>query len=342
MTTAFVPGIELARSFHDDVVGPILADELPGVPYSAALLGEGSEVLGFDTARSTDHDWCPRVQVFLDRPTARQHARRLVDVFAKRLPATWRGHPTAVVHSQERDLPPRHRIVVTDVGSWATALLGFDPRAGIAQADWLSTPTQRLAEFTGGAVFHDGLVELASARAALAWYPDDLWRHVLACQWRRIAQEEAFPGRCAEVGDELGSAVVTARLVRDLMRLCLLMRRRYPPYGKWLGTAFARLPDQGDLPARLRDALSATDWPTRERHLTAAYENVAARHNELGLTEPLPTNTRPYFGRPFQVIEADRFVRALGVTGPLTGAVDQFVDSTDALGDHHLLRRIIT
>ncbi|HWD74857.1 MAG TPA: DUF4037 domain-containing protein, partial [Solirubrobacteraceae bacterium] len=47
-------------------------------------------------------------------------------------------------------------------------------------------------------------------------------------------------GRCAEAGDELGSAVVTARLARDLMRLCLLMRRRYPPYSKWLGTAFAR------------------------------------------------------------------------------------------------------
>jgi len=42
---------------------------------------------------------------------------------------------------------------------------------------------------------------------------------VLACQWRRISQEEPFVGRCDEVVDELGSAVVAARLVRDLMRL---------------------------------------------------------------------------------------------------------------------------
>ena len=65
---------------------------------------------------------------------------------------------------------------------------------------------------------------------------------MLACQWSRIAEEEAFPGRCAEAGDELGSAVVTARLARDLMGLWLLMSRRYPPYSKWLGSAFARVP----------------------------------------------------------------------------------------------------
>ncbi len=92
--------------------------------------------------------------------------------------------------------------------------------------DWLATPSQRLAEVTGGAVFHDESGELSRVRAALGWYPHDVWLHVLRCQWQRISREEPFPGRCAEVGDELGSAVVTAQLVRDLMRLWLLMIRR--------------------------------------------------------------------------------------------------------------------
>jgi hypothetical protein len=76
----------------------------------------------------------------------------------------------------------------------------------VAVTDWLVTPTQRLAEFTGGRVFHDGPGDLSRARARLTWYPRDVWLCVLACQWERIAQEEAFPGRCAEAGDELGSA----------------------------------------------------------------------------------------------------------------------------------------
>jgi hypothetical protein len=335
MTSAFVPGLDLARSFYRDVVRPILATELP---HSAALLGWGSEVLGFDTARSTDHNWGPRLQIFVD-----ENQDELDTALTRRLPPTYLGHPTTFARTDQPDLPARHHVEVTEFGAWVSARLGFDPRGGITRTDWLSTPTQRLAEFTSGAVFHDGLNVLEPARTALAWYPDDVWRYVLACQWHRIAQEEAFPGRCAEAGDDLGSAVVTARLVRDLMRLCLLMHRRYPPYSKWLGSAFARLPGQGGLPTHLRQALSAVDYPARERHLVAAYENVAAQHNQLGLTEPLDTTTRTYFGRPFQVVEADRFTRALlpHDDQQLVGAVDQFIDGTDALGDHDLLRRAV-
>jgi hypothetical protein len=105
---------------------------------------------------------------------------------------------------------PRHHVRVAALDAWLRGQLGFDPRAGIATLDWLATPTQRLAELAGGAVFHDGLGELAPARASLAWYPRDFWCYVLACQWQRLSQEEAFPGRCAEAGDELGSVVVTA------------------------------------------------------------------------------------------------------------------------------------
>ncbi|MCA1598155.1 MAG: hypothetical protein LC769_03895, partial [Chloroflexi bacterium] len=58
----FVPGLELARSFYRD----ILADIVGPIPHAAAALGEGSEILGFDTERSTDHSWGPRAQIFVD------------------------------------------------------------------------------------------------------------------------------------------------------------------------------------------------------------------------------------------------------------------------------------
>jgi hypothetical protein len=173
-----------------------------------------------------------------------------------------------------------------------------------------------------------------------------VWRYLLACQWQRIDQEEPFPGRCAEVGDELGSAVVTARLARDLMRLCLLMHRRYPPYSKWLGTAFTRLPGNAVLVADLTAAISANGYKERERHLTRAYQAAAELHNRLGLSTPLDTRTRLFHDRPFQVIGGAGFAAALRETIadprikrlPLVGAVDQFIDSTDATGDLRLLR----
>jgi hypothetical protein len=356
VTARFVPGLELARDFYGTVVRPMLQEEFPGLEHAAALIGPGSDVAGYDTERSTDHDWGPRLQVFLadagntgNTGEAGRRAARVTAVLADRLPAAFRGYPVRFPVTREPDGVARHRVVVATLGAWLTGLLGFDPRGGVTLRDWLATPTQRLAELTAGEVFHDGPGELSRARENAAWYPDDVWRYVLACQWRRVDQEEPFPGRCAEVGDDLGSRVVTARLARDLMRLCLLMHRQYPPYSKWLGTAFARLPGGAALAAALTTAISADGYQARERHLTEAMEAMAAVHNRLGLTPPLDPRARGFFDRPYLVVGAGRFTAALLETItdprvrhlPLAGAADQFTDSTDAAGDPGFLRACV-
>ena len=345
----FLPGLELAGEYYARVVRPLLDEAFPGLRHAAARLGEGSEVLGFDTERSTDHDWGPRLQVFLGTDDAARHAEAITAMLASRLPASFRGYPVAFPVTREPGGTPRHRVEAAGLGAWLTGQLGFDPLHGVTVLDWLATPAQRLAEVTTGAVFHDGPGDLTRARARLAWYPRDVWLYLLACQWQRIGQEEAFPGRCAEAGDDLGAAVVTARLARDLMRLWLLMHRRYPPYSKWLGTAFARLLQTAGLATALAAAISATEGRTREQQLGKAYEAAATRHNQLGLTPPLDTRTRRFYDRPYQVINATRFAAALReeITDPqirhlpLIGAVDQFTDSTDATGDLRFLRVIV-
>jgi Domain of unknown function (DUF4037) len=355
MTAIFTPGLELARLFYAEQVRPLLDAEYPGLPHSAALLGPGSEVLGFDSPRSTDHDWGPRLQLLLaDADASTGLTEAISGLLAARLPAEFRGYQTVFPASGARPDSARHWVEVAGLRDWLTGTLGFDPLAGVRMLDWLATPTQVLAELTAGAVFHDGLAPacggLTAARAALAWYPHDAWLYVLACQWQRIDQEEPFPGRCAEAGDDLGSAMVTARLVRDLVRLLLMMQRRYPPYGKWLGTAFARTPAAGPLLPLLTGAITAASWPEREARLCGAYEAAATLHNLLGLTPRLDPAIRPtYYDRPYRVLGAGRFAAALraAITDeriralPLTGAADQFVDSTDALADRRLLRAAV-
>ncbi len=335
MTRAFVPGLELAELFHGEIVAPILRAALPGVPYSAALLGTGSEVQGFDTTRSTDHGWGPRLQIFLNSNDFRTHAERLAARLDRELPERFGGYP--IRFRSPDDAPVRHHLDVHEPRVFFAGGLGADPATGLSATEWLLVPTQVLRELTGGAVFHDGLGVLASYRADLAWYPDDVWRYVLACQWMRLSQEEPFVGRCGEVGDDVGSAVVAARQVRDLMKLGLLMHRVYPPYSKWLGTAFAALPCAPALTPLLSGALSAGSWQDRERHLSPAYEFVAELHNELGLTERVDPKVRHFHGRPFLVLDAYRFTDALRATItdpvlsslPPVGAIDQYVDSTD-------------
>jgi hypothetical protein len=335
----FVPGIELGRGFYEEVVSPLLG----AVPHSAALLGEGSDVLGFDDERSTDHGWGPRLTVFVGPGETTSIEAEL----EARLPAEHRGWP---VRYGWDDVPVSHHVDVATLSGWLTGRLGFDPCQGVSHRDWLSMPQQLLLEVTAGAVYQDGLGELVRTRELLTWYPHDVWLWLLACQWRRLDQEEPFVGRAAEVADELGSRMIAARLVRDIMRLCFLLERRYAPYSKWLGSAFHRLDAFRSLHAPLLAALTAGDYPAREAALVEAVEYVAELQNALGISASVDAQARLFHDRPFRVIGSHRFVEAsLAEVAdpwlrslPLIGGVDQFVDSTDVLSDATQARAMLT
>lgn len=230
-------------------------------------------------------------------------------------------------------------MVVDSLGHWLQGHLGVDTTGELSIVDWLLMPQQLLLEVVGGAVYHDDSGELSALRQKLAWYPRDVWLWLLACQWRRVAQEEAFVGRTAEVGDEIGSQLLAARVVREVMRIVFLLSQRYWPYAKWFGSAFSRLPDAGDVVPLASAALSAASYPVMEEALVALYQEVANRHNRAGLTEPVDGTIRSYYGRPYLVLRADRFVTAsLAAIEdsqvrrlPLVGSVDQVADSTDLL-----------
>ncbi len=355
--SAFVPGIELSRIMYEEEVQPILRNAFPGLRYAAARVGSGSEVLGFDSPRSADHEWGPRLEIFLTAGDRVEHGDDISRVLAERLPKQVRGWPThfqesddprdPVGHMQMTDGPVNHRVGLYDVDGWVSDRLGLASwKAELGARDWLAIPQQRLAEATGGVVFHDGPGNLSEMRRRMAWYPDQVWRYLLACQWQRVSQEEAFVGRCAEAGDDLGSAVVAARLVRSLMHLCLLLERQYAPYGKWLGSSFGRLPVAEALGPVLRGVLAATDYPAREARLCDAYEAVASLQNASDLVSPVDPGRRPYHARPYLVLHAERFAQALartvtdpGLQGlPLVGNVDQWSDSADLLDQPHAIR----
>ena len=333
----FIPGADLAEGLYEEVIRPVLRR----TTHAAALLGTGSDVIGLDTARSTDHGWGPRLHLFVDETDVADVLSR-VDAA---LPETYRGWPTRYGWDA---VPVQHHVVVRPLGPWLRNHIGIDPRDGMRTVDWLAVPQQKLLEVTAGPVFHDDTGELARARKMLAWYPDDLWLWLVACQWRRLDQEEPFVGRTAEVGDELGSRILAARLARDLMRLCLLLDRRYAPYSKWLGSAFAGLGISPTMGPLLEAALVATTFPEREAALVAAFRAVALRHNEEGVTRLVPPEVSLFHGRPFRVIGSHRFVDACleqvqdpWLRGlPLVGAIDQVADSTDVLQRAGVARRV--
>jgi hypothetical protein len=354
----FMPGLELSEMLFREAVAPLIAGEAPDLPYAAGLLGPGSDVLGYDTARSMDHDWGPRLVLFLEHDDLQEWRPRLNSVLSERLPRSIAGHPTGfaefeeepgTMHMAEGDGPINHRVTITSAGEWLIERLGIASTRGMTAATWLTLPEQALLEVTAGRVFRDDTGEITTVREDLAWYPEDVWRYRMAAQWQRIDQLEPFVGRCGELDDDLGSQLVAMTLVKDVMKLAFLMERRYAPYAKWLGTAFETLELAGKLGPHLDIARYSRTWQQREAGVVAAVETLARHHNAMGLTGWVDPEPRLFFDRPFRVMFGGRFAAALleMIQDPEVralprhvGGIDQYIDSTDAMNAKGLHRAI--
>ncbi len=353
----FVPGLELGEQFFTEAAKPIIDTYFPGLRYSAAMLGWSSEVLGYDDVESMDHNWGPRFQLFLSSHDYEKYQPLLSETFSHHLPLEFRGLPTNFDVSAQGDQlvmkrveagPVSHKIDIETIRGRFKADLGCNPYEEISDAEWLSFSEQKLLALTSGKVFYDGLGELEPVRQKFGYYPDDVWLYLLACQWKKIFEEEDFVGRTGYVGDELGSMIIAARVIKNLMRLCFLMEKKYAPYSKWFGTAFSRLQCSRQLGPVFEEVLAATSWRVRQASLAKAYEMVAHQHNELQITEPIDEKVSEH-GRRYLILRGHRFgaaifrritsaeLRRIGFFG---GSVSQFVESDHEVSNVELCRKL--
>ena len=324
-------GAELSLGYYTDVVAPLLAARWPALPHAAARLGSGSDVLGLDDETSQDHDWGLRLTLLVAGD-----AVETVDAYlAAELPQEYRGQPIRFGTTWKP--VASHQVEVATAEGFAFSRLGVDASKPLEPDEWLSLTGQAILEVTAGPVFADTRGTLTGIRRRLDWYPDDLWRYVLAADWARIGQEIPFIGRAGSLGDDAGSRAIAARIAVAAMRLGFLLERRWPPYSKWIGSVFARLPSAGIAAPALEAALSAGRWEDREAHLAEALTVLNDLQRAIGLPT-VDAVVAPFWDRPFLGLGgvpevlldsiADPVVRALP---PRVGSIEQWVDNVDVL-----------
>src|SRR2546430_17086729 len=93
--STFVTGLDLNRRFYEEAVRPLLASDFPNLQYAAALLGPGSETLGFDTEMSMDHDWGFHFFIFLQEEDA-DRGDAIASLLSHQLPRTFSGFPVSL------------------------------------------------------------------------------------------------------------------------------------------------------------------------------------------------------------------------------------------------------
>ena len=319
----FIKGLDLCRGFFHEAAKPILDRHFPELRYSAGLIGYGSDVLGYDDAVSRDHMWGPRFYFFLD-PADIGRKEEVFDAFSRELPYEYKGYSVNFTVPDPNDNGVQHPqflssgrvnplIFIRTFDEFLEEELGTSDLEHLSAADWLTFSEHRLLSLTAGEWFRDSL-NLAGRLDAIRFYPEDVRRYRIAANWDIIASEQAFVRRCADVGDDIGSVIVAARIAERLMRLCFLYRKQYAPYSKWFGTAFARLEVPQELKEALSGALHAADIAEREERLVHAQAMTAVLHNESGITAPVEFGIETYYGRDIKVIFADKFAEAVRET----------------------------
>jgi hypothetical protein len=317
----FVKGLELNEHFYHDVVSALLQSRYPKLRYSAALIGYGSDVLGFDTPVSTDHNWGPRLQIFLLPEDMAAVGADMVEYFRQSLPFEYMGFPTnycAPRYDRTQSMEPtssypiRHLIEVTTIEAYFSGYLGTKLTDIRGPRDWTKLDDQKLLEITSGKVFSDGLSTLVETRRQFRFFPRDVLLLRLARLWKAVQEDEPLIGRTIEIGTTDGTKIVAARIVETCFKICMYLEGKYLPYRKWLYRSFQDTHVHAEVAPLSVKVLGENDPEAIQEHLLALCEKVVEIHNRCGDLPRLTNRVRDFFNRPYKVIFAETIVNALG------------------------------
>jgi hypothetical protein len=226
-----VKGLELARRFFRDVAFPAFKEKAPRSLSSMAfgLVGPGSECYGFDDEISRDHDWGPRVCIWIPEQLYREQGERLQRIYDE-LNEVYLGYgPVRRLDTRVR----RDGVISTE--RFYRSYLGTDSPPETIR-DWLLLPEEALSLCTNGAIFVDPLGGFTGMRRALlAYFPRDLWLKKIASRCSAVGKHGQYNlWRAHQRGDRIAFLYHKARFAREAAALVFLLQRTYRPFAKWI------------------------------------------------------------------------------------------------------------
>jgi hypothetical protein len=315
----FIPGLILNKRFFFEIIKPLIESAFPDLNYSAALIGYGSDVLGYDNPTSMDHNWGPRCQIFLDENSL-ELKEQLAELFRQNLPFSFEGFPTNYTAPQA-DLtqamrktttyPVHHLIEIEGAKRYFEKNLGIENIEDLTKQEWIELNDQALLELTEGEVFHDGLGTLTRYRQILTFFPPAVVKLRLASLWMMIANEEAFVGRCIELDDLIGLKLITSRIITALLKILFYLENQYIPYSKWFGTKLRSLKAYPLVEPFVHQILIESNPGEINAQLKELYQQIIAIHNQQPDLPELHNTITAYYGRPYQVIQAESIAETL-------------------------------
>ena len=293
-------GLVLARKYYQETVYPAFRNAFPEEIGNMAfgLCGPGSECYGYDDEISRDHDWGPRVCIWIPEDLFRQRGEEMEQLY-RDLPESCCGYgtPKRIDHGVKRD-------GVISIPRFFFQFLGV-PGPPNTVKEWVSLNEEHLSICTNGEVFDDFHGDFTSFRKALQdYYPRDVWLKKIVTRCFMFSQYGQYNlKRSLQRGEKLLSYYNCSMSIREAAALYLLLKKTYRPYDKWL---FRMVRESGPEGADLFDRFIGIMETNENDGVLGLVEDTAAilisvLEGELSCTVPLVRNTNFLQDYAFQI-----------------------------------------
>ena len=220
-------GLELGRELAHQVAQDIELNLPDLAPYMClALVGTGSECLGFDDAISEDHDFTKRCQLFLPADIYETNKEHLQSYFKNYAYGT---------------------VQVECISEFYRRYTLY-PEGPQCEKEFRRVPQDLLCTATNGEVFLDNFGSFTHIRQRLlAYYPEDIRLRKIAYELNQLAQSGQYNlPRMLQRGDTIAASLALHQFVHHYMLLVHLFNKSYAPFYKWLYRHSCTLPILGN------------------------------------------------------------------------------------------------
>ena len=278
--------VNVSRAFFEQVVKPILEEDLPEVARVAAcgLFGYGSECWGMDDEISRDHHFGLRIDMLLPDEVHREHATRVMETVGAKLPSSFENYDLREGHVEGVGVAP------DSLEAFLSRTIGLTS-APKSNVEWLSMPEEDIVHVTNGEVWYDPSGRFTELRKTLEYYPEPVWLRRISHWCRYQSGMGVYALNRALIRKNYQYASVTfSRSIKWSIELAFMLNKTYFPYDKWLYAFFTKLPTLSDAMVPLVDeALQLeTPWERKLRILEEISEILDQRMVEMGIISPHP------------------------------------------------------
>lgn len=226
-------GLDLSKKYFNELVYPLIGENFPQLKGRLAygLVGEGSECYGLDDDLSKDHDFYPRLMVWMEDSDYKNYGKPIKNLLAK--------------ESKDFDFNEANKNFRTgplSIGDFYQRYTSFR-NFPINDLDYFKIPETFLSTATNGEVFLDELGGFSKIRSYLkGHYPKDVYLKKLAKALSLMGQAGQYNYPRSIKRRDLSAVFFSkAEFVENTYQALYLLSGNYKPYYKLAASYLSKL-----------------------------------------------------------------------------------------------------